>query len=132
MTIYNILDLDIKLNNCISAAGSILNYPAKRGEKICAFYAKPGTDFYSAFTRVALSCGCKDNACNTTCRDLNLVLVPNPIAWGCQPTCKKTAVASCKTSVDEFAKLWIKVPKDEDEFCADLYNGTQIMANSCN
>ena len=71
-------------------------------------------------------------ASTIACRDLNLDLVPNPIVWSYYLTCKPTAAASCKTSVDEFAKLWIKVPKDEDKVCADLYKGTQNMANSCN
>ena len=71
-------------------------------------------------------------ASTLACRDFNLVLVSNPIAWSYHLTCKPTAAASCKTSVDEFANLWIKVRKDEDKFCADLYKGTQIMANSCN
>ena len=126
--------INIKLNNCVSAAGSILNHLAKRGEKICASYSKPGTDWSAASIRLLLSCGCKEAMveCNATCRDLNLVLVPNPIAWIYQPTCKQSAAAGCKTSVEEFAKLWIKVPKDEDKVCADFYKGSQIMANSCN
>ena len=129
-----LLDLNIKLNNCVSAAGSILNHLAKRGEKICASYSKPGTDWSAASIRLLLSCGCKEAMveCNATCRDLNLVIVPNPSAWMCQPTCKKTAAASCKTYADEYFKLWIKVPKDENDFCADVYKGSQIMANSCN
>ena len=107
---------------------------AIRGAKICESYVKPGADLATAFTPVYRSCGCKGNiyACTATCRDFNLALVPNPISWTCQPTCKQTVAASCKAAVDEFAKLWIKVPKDEDEYCADLYKGSQIMANSCN
>ena len=111
-----------------------MNHPAKRGWKICASYSKPGTDWATAFDPVYLSCGCKGDFTpfTATCRDLNLALILNPISWICQPTCKKTAAAGCKAAVDEFAKLWIKVPKGEDEYCADLYKGSQIMANSCN
>ena len=111
-----------------------MNHLPKRGEKDCAAYLKPGADWVSSFFLVCISCGCKgDMAASTVaCRDLNLVQVQNPIVWSYHLTCKPTAAASCKTSVDEFAKIWIKVPKDEDEVCADVYKGTQIMANSCN
>ena len=111
-----------------------MNHLAKRGEKDCAAYLKPGADWVSSFLHVCISCGCKGDMAASTlaCRDFNLVLVSNPIAWSYHLTCKQTAAASCKTSVDEFANLWIKVRKDEDKFCVDLYKGTQIMANSCN
>ena len=117
-----------------------MNHRAKRFEKICGYYAKPGTDWARAFLPVYLSCGCNGDMMDffdmaafiATCRDLNLLLVTNPISWIYQPTCKQTADASCKASVDDFAKLWIKVPKDGNDFCADLYKGSQIMARSCN
>ena len=111
-----------------------MNHLAKRGMKICASYSKPGTDWSAASIRLLLSCGCKEAMveCNATCRDLNLVQVKSPIVWSYHLTCKPTAAARCKTSVDEFAKSWIKVPKDEDKVCADFYKGTQIMADSCN
>ena len=112
-----------------------MNHLGKRGVNDCASYAKPGTEWSRAFIPVLLGCGCKrdlSTTCGATCRDFNLVLDPNLIAWYCQATCKKTAAASCKASVNEFFKLWIKVPKDEDKFCADLYKGSKIMANSCN
>ena len=127
-----ILHLNIKLNNCVFAAGSILNHLAKRGEFDCDGCLKPG--WAKAFVHVFPSCGCEGDiaALNVTCRDLNAALVPNQITWSYYLTCKQTAADSCKTSVDEFAKSWIKAPKDEDKVCADFYKGTQIMANSCN
>ena len=114
------------------AAGSILNHLAKRAEFDCAGSLKPG--WARAFLQVFSSCGCKgDMAAHTVaCRDLNAALVPNPIAWHYYFTCKQTVTDSCKTSVDEFAKSWIKAPKDEDKVCADFYKGTQILADSCN
>merc|ERR1739845_53394 len=78
------------------------------------------------------SCGCTRSTYTIVCRDLDLVPIPNPIFWNFQPTCKKSISAGCKVSVEKLDKVWIKVPKDDDEICKDAYKRTKILAKSCN
>ena len=66
------------------------------------------------------------------CRDLNVVRMPDPIYWDFRFTCKETATAACRNSVNEFTKIWAEVPTKDDEVCFHAYKETKLWATSCN
>ena len=95
----------------------------------CDSYLKDTTTDQVMLSIVS-SCGCTLG--RPLCRDLNVVLKPDPISWPYRLTCKNTAAPACKTSVEVWTKVYKKVPPKEDKLCFDFYKETQIWAKSCN
>ena len=139
----NKLQLNI-FNKCVSTAGSILNDLEKREQyDNCASYTKPGPYAHELLHNLTISgtkpgdgglCGCPTTSLTSfgPCRDLDLYLILDNIFWRYWISCRPTATVACKTAVKELANAWIKVPTDEDKFCADFYNGAQFWNDTCN
>ena len=107
-------------------AGFIYNLAPQAG---CDSYLDNEVDPVEVMSSIMSNCGCDD----FLCRDLNIVPIPHPIsAYRNQYTCKQTATADCKSSVQDLFYVWIKVPTKDDKICRDLYNRTKIWATSCN
>merc|ERR1712154_212888 len=112
-------------------AGSVLDHLEKGGNSIldCVSYMKPRSDLKGLLTNFVSSCGCTASASSLVCRDLEVHPQPTP-CWSYSMSCKETATAGCKTSVEELAKVWIKRPEDEDE-CLWCWIRIQNMEYSC-
>ena len=94
----------------------------------CEQYWKDGIVLDAVMRAIGSNCECDD----LMCRDLIIVPIPHPISTHFQPTCKQTATADCKSSVQDLFHVWIKVPTKDDKKCRDLYNRIKIWATSCN
>ena len=97
----------------------------------CDSYLKDEEDREELRLSVRSSCGCSLPIPTLGCRDLNVVSIPDPICYSFRLTCKQTATEACKTSVKEFAKIWITVPTKDDEDCFCKYKETKLVATSC-
>ena len=118
--------LDHTITRLISIIAGFIRNLAPQGT--CKHYWEDGIDLDAVMKAIGSNCGCDD----LMCRDLIFVPILHPISTLFQPTCKQTATADCKSSVQDLFSVWIKVPTKDDKICFDLYSRTKIWATSCN
>ena len=117
---------DHTITTLISMIAGFIRNLAPQGP--CDQYLEDGIDVAALMKAIGSNCGCV----YPTCRDLNIVPITHPISYHVQFTCKQTATADCKSSVQNWFDVWIKVPTKDDKICLDFYNRTKIWATSCN